>query len=149
MRGFAAIGLVNAKFPENIGHVMRAAGCYQAAMVAVSGARYRHTPIDTGKFHRHIPLVEVGNVMDAIPIGAVPVAVEITDAATSLVDFDHPEQAFYIFGPEDSSVPQSVLSQCQHIVSIPTSYCMNLAATVNVVLFDRLAKRMRAAQEAA
>lgn len=145
MRGFAAIGLVDAKFPPNIGHVMRAAGCYRAAMVAVSGGRYRHTPIDTGKFHRHIPLVEVGDVMDAMPVGAVPVAIEITGGAVSLVDFDHPEQAFYIFGPEDGSIPAPVLDKCQHVVSIPTSHCMNLAATVNVVLFDRMAKRLRAA----
>lgn len=33
-----------------------------------------------------------------------------------------------------------VLDRCTHRVMVPTAFCMNLAATVNVVLYDRLAK---------
>ncbi|HEY8939399.1 MAG TPA: TrmH family RNA methyltransferase, partial [Cellvibrio sp.] len=50
------------------------------------------------------------------------------------------EQALYIFGPEDGSVDQAVLDCCDHVVYVPTVGCMNLAASVNVVLYDRLAK---------
>jgi tRNA(Leu) C34 or U34 (ribose-2'-O)-methylase TrmL len=53
----------------------------------------------------------------------------------------------YIFGPEDGSLPQSVVDQCEHVVFIPTTGCMNLAATVNVVLYDRLAKQSSAPQD--
>ncbi|GAF89366.1 unnamed protein product, partial [marine sediment metagenome] len=30
---------------------------------------------------------------------------------------------------------------CKHTIYIPTAYCMNLSATVNVVLYDRMNKR--------
>ena len=59
----------------------------------------------------------------------------------------HPEQAIYIFGPEDGSIPQALIDSADHVVYIPTIGCMNLAATVNVLLYDRLAK-LPAAQDA-
>jgi tRNA C32,U32 (ribose-2'-O)-methylase TrmJ len=37
-------------------------------------------------------------------------------------------------------LPQSVIDQADAVVYIPTVGCMNLAATVNVLLYDRLAK---------
>ena len=46
MRGFAAIGLYNPKNTINIGSTLRAAGCYGAAMVAVTGRRYGRVPTD-------------------------------------------------------------------------------------------------------
>ena len=54
--------------------------------------------------------------------------------------FKHPQRAFYIFGPEDGSLRANVTDWCEDIIYIPTHGCMNLAATVNVVLYDRLAK---------
>lgn len=35
-RGYAAIGLIRPKTPANVGAVLRAAGCYGAAMVAIA-----------------------------------------------------------------------------------------------------------------
>ncbi|MDP2285217.1 MAG: TrmH family RNA methyltransferase, partial [Pseudohongiella sp.] len=58
----------------------------------------------------------------------------------SLIEFTHPQNALYIFGPEDGSIPQAIVDQADFVVFVPTIGCMNLAATVNVVLYDRLAK---------
>ena len=58
----------------------------------------------------------------------------------NLKDFRHPERAFYVFGPEDGSLTEKTLSICQDVVYVPTKASMNLAATVNVVLYDRLSK---------
>ena len=66
--------------------------------------------------------------------------IELIEGATALPDFKHPENAFYVFGPEDGSVPKEVLKWCDEVVYVPTIGCMNLAATCNVVLYDRLAK---------
>ncbi len=52
----------------------------------------------------------------------------------------HPVRAFYIFGGEDATLGGRVLSWCRDVIYIPTAYCMNLAATVNVVLYDRMTK---------
>ncbi|WP_338155299.1 TrmH family RNA methyltransferase [Vibrio metschnikovii] len=53
-------------------------------------------------------------------------------------------QAIYLFGPEDGSLPQEVIDKAHHVVYIPTHGCMNLAATVNVVMYDRLTKTLGA-----
>lgn len=144
-RGFSAIGLHQPKTLANIGSVLRAATCYKSALVAVSGRRYSRSPTDTTKAWRHLPLLQVENLRDAIPFAAIPVAVDLIDDAIELQDYHHPERAFYVFGPEDGTLGNSVLSWCRDRVVVPTSHCMNLAATVNVVLYDRLAKQRRAA----
>ena len=143
----AHIGLTDPKNPENVGAVMRAAGCYNADSVSYTGERYNrakqraktlHT--DTKNVVSRIPLTHIFSFEQSLPQGAIPVAIEFVEGATSLVDFIHPDHAFYIFGPEDKSMTKSVVNWCQHVIYIPTVGCMNLAATVNVVLYDRLAK---------
>ena len=57
-----------------------------------------------------------------------------------LPDFQHPENALYIFGPEDGTITQDVINLADAVVYVPTIGCMNLAASVNVLLYDRLAK---------
>lgn len=141
MRGYAAIGLDMPKDKLNVGEVSRACGCYGAAMLAVSGQRYKHAKTDTQKSFRHLPLIECDNLKDLIPFDCVPVAVDLIDGATNLVEYKHPERAFYIFGAEDATLGERVTSWCRDIIYVPTSHCMNLAATVNVVLYDRLAKQ--------
>lgn len=140
-RGFACIGLDKPKFSSNIGEVLRASGCYGADMVAVSGFRYQNSRVDTQKAWKHIPFLEVEDLKSALPKGATPVAVDLIDGAKSLVDFTHPESAFYIFGGEDRTLSEEITSWCKYKIFVPTNHCMNLAATVNVVLYDRMAKR--------
>lgn len=143
MRGFSSIGLVNPKTPANLGSVLRAAYAFDAALVVLQGRRMSpDIGTNTPKGHRHLPLVRVEDVFDACPHGAVPVAVELCDGAISLEDFCHPTQAFYIFGPEDGSIPPAVLDRCRHKVIIPSRVCLNLACAVNIVLYDRAAKAL-------
>lgn len=142
MRGFASIGLFQPKDHRNVGSVMRAAGCYDAAMVVVSGTRYRRSVTDTQKAYRHIPLVECDDLRGMVPFGAVPVAVDLVESARSLTDYTHPSSAFYVFGPEDGTLGADVLSWCRDVIYVPTRHCMNLAATVNVILYDRLCKQL-------
>jgi tRNA(Leu) C34 or U34 (ribose-2'-O)-methylase TrmL len=140
MRGFAAIGLDLPKYDVNIGSVLRAAGCYNAAMVAVTGKRYKKHGSDTMKVYRHTPLLQVDNLKTVIPYDCVPVAVDLINGATPLPEYQHPERAFYIFGAEDHTLGERITSFCRDVVYIPTTRCMNLAATVNVILYDRMAK---------
>lgn len=146
MRGYAAIGLTNPKNSINVGSVLRAARCYDVAMVVISGDRPRRflgrIPTDTHKTWRHIPLMTAENLHDVIPYDCVPVAVDLIDGATSLVDYKHPERAFYIFGPEDGTLGKAVTDWCRDTIYVPTTLCMNLAATANVILYDRLAKSL-------
>ncbi len=143
-RGFAAIALDNCKSKENLGGVLRAAQCYGAASVVVSGGRLGKYVTDTMKAYKHIPCLETDDVMACVPFGATPVVVELCDRARSLFTFQHPESAFYIFGPEDGSVRREIIDRAPLVVQVPTRLCMNLAATVNVLLYDRLMKRATA-----
>lgn len=142
-RGFAAVGLHMPKTPVNVGSALRAAQCYGAAMLAMTGQRFRGAPTDTMKAHRHLPLLQTDDLFSVIPHDCVPVAVDLLEGARSLVGYTHPERAFYIFGPEDGTLGSAIVSRCRDVVYVPTSFCMNLAATVNVVLYDRLAKQQR------
>lgn len=144
MRGYAAIGLHRPKNPLNVGSVLRAAHCYGAAMVATSGQRYTRSPTDPAAAYRHIPLVQGQELRDLIPFDCVPVAVDLIDGARPLHTYSHPERAFYVFGPEDGTLDKPVLEWCRDVVYVPTHFCMNLAATVNVILYDRMSKAMKA-----
>ena len=138
-----SIGLINPKSPTNVGAVMRAAGCYGVNEVYYTGTRFdraRKFHTDTKNITDSIPLVGVEDLKLALTPSSKVVAVELIEGATSLPQFTHPDEAFYIFGPEDGSLSKDVLAWCDDVVYIPTKGCMNLAATVNVLLYDRLAK---------
>ena|SRR3990167_4285145 len=144
MRGYAVIALDNPQSILNLGGAMRAAHCYGVALVLIGGprmAKIEKIATDTTKTYRHIPTMMVNDVMDHIPHDCVPVAVDLVDGARSLPEYAHPERAFYVFGPEDGTLGKRVLDRCRDHVMVPTNGCMNLAACVNVVLYDRLAKR--------
>lgn len=147
MRGFAAIGLVRPKDEKNVGGVMRAAFCYGASMVALQGSRTPFTSsMDTPRAWKHIPVLRGDDLLDMCPADCVPVAVDLVDGATALPSFQHPARAFYIFGPEDGTLGKAHLDRCPLRIMVPTRTCMNLAATVNVVLYDRMAKAERHAR---
>jgi tRNA(Leu) C34 or U34 (ribose-2'-O)-methylase TrmL len=141
VRGYACIGLDNPKSNLNVGSVLRAAHCYDVAMVITSGQRYRRAATDTQAAYRHIPLMRVEDLRDAVPFDCVPVAVDIISGARELKNYIHPERAFYIFGPEDGKLGKRVTEWCRDVIYVPTKFCMNLAATVNVILYDRMVKQ--------
>lgn len=144
MSGFACVGLFRPKTDENVGAVMRAAHCYRVAQVNIEGARknaLRHCT-NTPMAHRHTPTFIVGDVLDYVPFDTQIVVVDLIDGAVSLPSFQHPKRAMYLFGPEDGSLGKRHTDRAQHVVYVPTRHCMNLAATVNVVLYDRMAKAL-------
>ena len=140
-RGFAAIGLHHPKSNVNVGAALRAAGVYGAAMIAASGHRYHDAPTDTMRAVRHLPLVQVEDLRTVVPFDCVPIAVDLLEEAIPLPAYTHPVRAFYVFGPEDGTLGRAVTDWCRDVVYVPTNGCMNLAACVNVVLYDRMAKQ--------
>lgn len=145
MQNKTTIGLVNPKSPSNVGSIMRASGCYQVSSVFYTGTRYTHAAkfhTDTKNASATIPLSETDSLLSCIPDGAKIVCVDLVEGAISLPKFEHPDNAFYIFGPEDGTIDQELINRADAVVYVPTIGCMNLAATVNVLLYDRLAKNL-------
>ena len=141
-RGYAAIGLYHPKTPANVGATLRAVGVFNAALLAIEGRRYKKSPTDTRNEYKHTPLIETDDLYSIIPYDCVPVAVDLLENARPLPTYVHPERAFYIFGPEDGTLGKHITSRCRDKIYIPSNGCLNLAATVNVVLYDRLAKQL-------
>ena len=160
------IGLTNPKSPTNVGGVMRAAGCYSVEQVLYTGQRYANAAKFNGAKHggsKHggsklstdtknardkIPLIassdfeEIKLLRASLPANTKIVCVDLVEGAIPLPHFQHPEQALYIFGPEDGTISQAVIDNADDVVYVPTVGCMNLAASVNVLLYDRLAKSL-------
>lgn len=137
------IGLCNPKNPTNVGAVMRAAGCFQVDAVFYTGERYLRAArfnTDTKDVSSKIPLTGVDALLDDVPAHLKIVCVEFAEGAQPLPAFQHPDNAIYIFGPEDGTLQQDVIDRADAVVYVPTLGSLNLAAVVNVVLYDRMAK---------
>ena len=142
-----SIGLSNPKSPENVGSVMRAAGNYKVDSVCYTGRRYARAvelnpdiPKMSRSVSQGIPLSAVTCLLDGVADDVEIICVEFAINAIPLPEYQHPENAFYIFGPEDGTLSQEVIDSADAVVYVPTKGCMNLSATVNVLLYDRLIK---------
>ena len=143
-RGFACIALDRPTDPVNVGHALRAAFCFDARMVIIgdgaAGIKLPKLQTDPMRSFKHIPVIRSKSLVDAVPEGATMVAIELCDDASTLMEFKHPERACYVFGPENGSISDDILKRCSHKVMIPTMASLNLGMTVNIVMYDRLAK---------
>ena len=145
-----AIVLVDPKFPHNVGAAVRAASCYGVGQVWFTGdrvhlvgeRRFRLPREERMRGYQDVELRHSDQPFDAFDRAAVPIAVELRRNAESLIAFDHPDRAVYVFGPEDGSLDRAVLGLCHRFVVIPTRHCTNLSAAVYTVLYDRHAKRV-------
>ena len=142
-----SIGLINPKSPENVGAVMRSAGNFRVDSVFYTGKRYPRAlmrnpmiPDVSRKLGRTISISAVTCLIDEAPTNMKIVCVELAENAIPLPEYQHPDNALYIFGPEDDSISQDLINRADEVIYVPTVGCMNLAATVNVVLYDRLTK---------
>jgi tRNA(Leu) C34 or U34 (ribose-2'-O)-methylase TrmL len=140
-----SIGLSKPKTPTNVAVVLRAAYCFNAKHVYFTDkdGRYNraarfHT--DTQKSEEKVSLSEVDNLADAVHDDYKLVCVELVEGATPLPQFNHPNKAFYVFGPEDGSLSQEIIDRADETVFIPTTGCLNVAMSVNIVLYDRISK---------
>ena len=157
--------LQNPKYVENLAGVIRAAACFDFGPIVWTGDRierseYKMKKLSAGhalngkqrmmREFRHPDYKHVLYARDDRPFDllvgndrhVVPVCVEV-DGSEELAYFEHPLHAAYIFGPEDGSVSQMFKILCQRFVRIPSKYCLNLAASVNIVLADRTMKLQR------
>ena len=140
--------LVKPKYLDNLAGAVRAAACLGADRVFYTGDRIPESSTKQLRLPRALRMKDYADVElihTERPFEAssgIPVAVELLPGATVLPIFDHPDDVLYVFGAEDGDVPAWMRQHCHHFVSVPTvdGMCLNLAATVNVVLYDRLAK---------
>ncbi len=140
-RGYFAIGAERISKQMNFGNLVRSANAFGASFVFTVGARYLaiEATTDTSKAPRHMPLYHWDTPGDMeLPRGCRMVGVELREDAVELPSFRHPLRAAYILGPERGELSAAILARCDHVVKIPTSFCINLAMAGAIVMYDRL-----------
>ncbi len=141
---YTGIGICNPKNPTNMGSVLRACGCFGADEIYYTGTRYdkaQRFNTDTKNTLATLPMIHTESLIASAVADTQIVCVELVENATTLPEFEHPDRALYIFGAEDSNLSQELVDQAHHVVFIPTVGCLNLSASVHVLLYDRQTKR--------
>jgi tRNA G18 (ribose-2'-O)-methylase SpoU len=142
-RGYCGIGVLNLKKEINYGTLFRSAYNFNADFIYLIGRRFQKQASDTVCAFRHIPLLEYQDNDDFInhlPYDCKLIGVEICSRSKDIVNFVHPERAIYLLGPEDGSIPESLLNHCHAVLQIPTNHCLNVAVAGSIILYDRLVK---------
>ena len=143
-RGYSCVALDRPTDAVNVGHALRASFCFSVRLLILGDKdediRIDRLVTDPMRTYRHVPVVESDSILSVVPHGCSIVSIEFSEDAIPLMDFVHPERACYVFGPESDSVSSDILARSDHKVMIPTNASLNLGMTVNVVLYDRLAK---------
>jgi tRNA(Leu) C34 or U34 (ribose-2'-O)-methylase TrmL len=139
--------MINPKLSRNVGTALRTCSCfglkqlwYTGDRVKLDVARGERLPREERmKGYQDVELRQFDYPFDMFP-KATPVAIEVRENAESLTTFEHPENAVYVFGPEDGGLQRVHLQHCHRFVVIPTKHCLNLATAITVVLYDRMQK---------
>lgn len=137
-RGYFGIGVENLKTKINLGTLWRSAYCLGADFIFVIGKRYKYQCSDTVKAYRHIPLYnyeDTAHFLKSRPMDCPLIGVELSNKATNIYSFVHPQRAIYCLGAEDSSL--TFIDKCQSTIQIPSRFCLNVATAGAIVMYDR------------
>ncbi|MEI2386808.1 RNA methyltransferase [Breoghania sp. JC706] len=142
MRGYFAIGIEGVSKVMNLGNLIRTAHGFGAAFVFTVDADKRLgrvPPSDTSRTPDHTPYYAWKSIEEMqLPGGCKLVGVELTDDAVDLPSFGHPLRAAYVLGPERGSLSPQMLERCDHVIRIPTGFCINVATAGAIVMYDRV-----------
>ena len=141
MRGYFGIGAEGISKPMNLGNLIRSAHAFGAGFVFLVDAHYTVASAlsDTSHAETQLPLYRFAAAGELVlPRNCHLIGVELLDEAVDLPSFRHPLNAAYVFGPERSSLSPEMVVRCNHVVRIPTRFCINLAAAGAIVMYDRM-----------
>ncbi|MEM6411437.1 MAG: RNA methyltransferase [Pseudomonadota bacterium] len=142
MRGYFAIGAEGISKPMNLGALMRTANAFGAAFVFSVKAEDR-TKIayksDTSRTFENLPYYNWDSLDEMhFPKGVQLVGIELSEDAVELPEFRHPRMAAYVLGPERGDLSKAMVERCDHVVKIPTKFCINVALAGALVMYDRI-----------
>ena len=142
MRGYFAMGAEGISKPMNLGALMRTAHAFDASFVfsvnAADKVRQAYKS-DTSKTFTHVPYYQWDAIDEMrFPKGCQLVGIELTEDALDLPSFRHPLNAAYVLGRERGDLTPQMLERCQHVVKIPTKFCINVSLAGALVMYDRV-----------
>ena len=142
MRGYFGIGVEGINKPFNVGNLFRSAHAFDASFVFTIAATYKRADVgqsDTSDTLANLPFYAFPSVAEMVlPKGCALVGVELLDDAAELPSFTHPKAAAYVLGPEKDSLSPALVKRCDHVLRIPTRFCLNVGIAGALVMYDRL-----------
>ncbi len=141
MRGYFGIGAEEMSKPMNLGALMRTAHAFGASFFFTINAAPKLREAynaDTSRSADSVPYYAWGSLEEMrLPRGCALVGVELTDEAVELPVFRHPQAAAYVLGRERGSLSPALIAACDHVVKIPTKFCINVSLAGALVMYDR------------
>ena len=125
----------------NMGNLLRSAHAFGAKFFFTIGAHPRafEAKSDTSKAVHQLPVYHWANADEmTLPLSCKLVGVELIEGAIDLPSFRHPPHAAYVLGPELGVLSERLLSRCDHVIKIPTAFCINVAMAGAIVMYDRV-----------
>ncbi|WP_421792943.1 RNA methyltransferase [Hyphobacterium sp.] len=141
MKGYFGIGAEEISKPMNLGAILRTAHAFGASFAFTVNAHHRARDVfesDTSRSQKNVPYYGWESLADMrLPTGCSLVGIELTDEAVDLPSFRHPRAAAYVLGRERGSLSGEMQNLCDHIVKIPTKFCVNVSVAAAITLYDR------------
>lgn len=142
MRGYFAIGAEGISKPMNLGNLLRSAHAFGASFFFTIQPTFEARAAalsDTSDAAGQLPVYHHRSIEELVlPARCALVGVELTEEAEALPSFRHPLTAAYILGPERGSLSPEIVARCDHLVQIPTRFCVNVGVAGAIVMYDRL-----------
>lgn len=142
MRGYFAVGAEGISKGFNLGNLVRTSHAFGASFFFTVNAAVNYAEIkstDTSHADIHMPFYAYKNMGEfTLPKDCSLVGVELIDDAIELPSFRHPLRAAYVLGPENGSLSPEMVKRCDHIVQIPTKFCVNVGIAGAMVIYDRM-----------
>jgi len=126
----------------NAGSLFRTAHAFGASFVFTVDASFDRAEVeqaDTSRSWAKMPYYDFADISEmTLPKGCSLVGVELHENATELPSFCHPRCCTYVMGPERGELSSQTMERCDHVIRIPTAFCVNVAIAGALVMYDRL-----------
>jgi tRNA G18 (ribose-2'-O)-methylase SpoU len=139
-RGYFGIGIQCCKTAVNYGTLYRTANLLGTSFLFLIGKRFSRQSSDTMASWRHIPLMQYDTFDDFyknLPYDCQLIGVELSDDATPLETFEHPQRACYLLGAEDHGLTTEAVRRCHRLIVLRGEHSMNVAVAGSIVLYHR------------
>lgn len=141
-----SIATINFCCDENVGYVIRSAGCFGCKTVHIIGSMPEHSFLraKSGTLIDHVNVIQHSNPHSLIDFARKNninlVSAELHERSVPIEEFvyDFSKETCIVLGNENFGVPEEIIHNSD-IVKIPmrgVGYCLNTAQTGNILLFD-------------
>ncbi len=142
MRGYFAVGAEGISKGFNLGNLVRTSHAFGASFFFTVGSTLNYGEIkstDTSHADIHMPFYAHKGMDDfKLPKDCSLVGIELIEGAVDLPSFRHPLRAAYVLGPEGGNLSAEMVARCDHVVKIPTKFCVNVGIAGAMVIYDRM-----------